>query len=458
MSVAILFTGIFAIHRAWDAKDNNPSVAIRGWAAWNYSGYEEKAAWPQFSAVMTGMEQVADTYGPGRALWEPSSGSPDPINSYGTSLALELLPLFTHGKIGSMEGIYFESSATTSYHFLMVSDCSEHPSNPVRGLIYGTPEKDFDLCVSHMQNLGVRYFMPWSPEVQKLADKNPNLKLVKVIPQTPPLAAPSPDKQLKQWNVYEVAGSDLVTGMEQEPVVLTNLDKTKYSDCWGQPWTDTSSSEAELNKWECAVAPWWNSRQLQKIPFAQSGPSSWTRVKESDLKTAQPKNIENPAQVTNVTRSVDKISFDVSDDSIGKPVVVRESFYPNWQVTGAKGPYRLAPNTMVVIPTSKHVTLNYGLTAMDWLGRAVTIAGVVGLALLALWTGATRYAAGARTPAGNGDDPENGGPEASDAEGDGGSDDEEDVDGPAPDDGPEGGPDDPGGAPPDRKESAPALP
>ena len=61
----------------------------------------------------------------------------DPINSYGTSLALELLPYFTEGRIGSMEGIYFESSATTSYHFLTVAECPKHPSNPVRGLEYG---------------------------------------------------------------------------------------------------------------------------------------------------------------------------------------------------------------------------------------------------------------------------------------------------------------------------------
>ena len=64
-----------------------------GWAAWNYSGYEKKPTWPQFDAVLTGMEQVADQHGDGRALWEPSSGDPDAINSYGTSLALELLPI-----------------------------------------------------------------------------------------------------------------------------------------------------------------------------------------------------------------------------------------------------------------------------------------------------------------------------------------------------------------------------
>ena len=396
MTVLIAIGAVYAIHRGWDAKDDNSAIQIRGWAAWNYSGYQNKTTWPQFDAVLTGMQQVADQYGPGRALWEPSSGDPDAINSYGTSLALELLPMFTNGKVDSMEGIYFESSATTSYHFLMVAECSEHPSDPVRGLVYGTPEKDFDLCVKHMQMLGVKYFMTWTPEVQRLASANPNLTLVKNIPQNPPIAAPAPDKELNDWKVYKVAGSDLVVPMTTEPVVATHLDKTKYSDCWSQPWTDPSTSEPKLSKWECAVAPWWVDRNLLKIPFAQSGPSSWTRVPRADLASAQPRTITDPPTISNIQNSASKISFDTSE--IGKPVEVRESYYPNWQAKGAKGPYRLAPNMMVVIPTSTHVELTYGFTRVDYVARAITVAGVVGLVLLALWSGARFYAAGVGEP------------------------------------------------------------
>src|SRR5438067_2339813 len=38
---------------------------------------------------------------PGRALWEPSSA----IDHYGTTLALELLPHFTHGRIAPLQGL-----------------------------------------------------------------------------------------------------------------------------------------------------------------------------------------------------------------------------------------------------------------------------------------------------------------------------------------------------------------
>ena len=83
---------------------------------------------------------------------------------------------------------------------------------------------------------------------------------------------------------------------------------------------------------------------------------------------------------------------------------MKESYFPNWHVTGAKGPYRLAPNLMVVVPTSKHVELTYGLTAADWAGRVITVAGAVGLVLLGLWTGARRFAADRRRPDATADD------------------------------------------------------
>ena len=36
----------------------------------------------------------------------------------------------------SMEGLYFDSSITTPFHFISVSGLSEKPSNPVGGLRY----------------------------------------------------------------------------------------------------------------------------------------------------------------------------------------------------------------------------------------------------------------------------------------------------------------------------------
>ncbi len=143
---------------------------------------------------------------------------------------------------------------------------------------------------------------------------------------------------------------------------------------------------------------------------------------------------------------------------------MKESYFPNWHVTGAQGPYRLAPNMMVVVPTSTHVSLTYGLTSADWVGRAITVAGAVGLVLLGLWTGARRFAAGnddavqpEETEGGAGDtEGQNGGDTGNDTGGDGAQEswwrgDVSDDDEP-----PDGLPD--GDEPPDRKEPEPALP
>ena len=115
-----------------------PDIAIQSVGPrWNYSGYEKKPSWPEYSRdlrqTMGTLPPTATARCGSRRRW-----TADPINNYGTSLALELLPYCTNGRIGSMEGLYFESSATTSFHFLTVSELAAHPSNPVRGLVYGS--------------------------------------------------------------------------------------------------------------------------------------------------------------------------------------------------------------------------------------------------------------------------------------------------------------------------------
>ena len=73
--------------------------------------------------------------------------------------------------------------------------------------------------------------------MQKLAAASPELTLVKTIPQNPSISASAPEKQLKNWKVYEVANSDLVVGLDHEPVVLTSLPSDlKYSKCWCEAW------------------------------------------------------------------------------------------------------------------------------------------------------------------------------------------------------------------------------
>jgi len=88
----------------------------------------------------------------------------------------------------------------------------------------------------------------------------------------------------------------------------------------------------------------------------------------------------DPVTVSNVDIEQQSVSFDV--DQVGVPVLVRVSYFPTWKVEGAEGPYRVAPNFMVVIPTENQVTLTYSKTPLDWFFYSLTL---FGLALCFYW-------------------------------------------------------------------------
>ena len=338
---------------------------VSGWAKWNYEGYEAKPAYPEYREIIDTMAALP----PGRALWEPSGD----IDKYGTTLALELLPYWTDGRIGSMEGLYFESAATTDYHFLTVSELSIHPSNPVRGLAYGT-SADFDRGVRHLRMLGVRYYMAQTDEMKAKADAHDGLSLVAEIPDSdgaPPTG----------WKVYEVSDAPLVEGLEVEPVVV-EAEAGTTSECFDQAAPPAGQHDPDLAAWECAAAPWWMDGSLLDRPFASGGPDEWPRAAQDDLDAAEPDPLP-PVKVTDISERPDRVRFRV--DRTGVPVVVKVSYFPNWEVSGAEGPWRLSPNLMVVLPTGEEVTFTYGLTGADWAGRIGTLAGMAGLLLLARW-------------------------------------------------------------------------
>ena len=89
---------------------------------------------------------------------------------------------------------------------------------------------------------------------------------------------------------------------------------------------------------------------------AAGGPAGWARVPATD--TRPPAVPEPTTVVSDVAQTDSSVSFHV--DRVGTPVEVKVSYFPNWQATGADGPWRVAPNLMVVVPTSHDVTLDYG--------------------------------------------------------------------------------------------------
>jgi hypothetical protein len=328
------------------------SSFIPSWARWNFSGYERKDSYPEFREVISTMDEVGEAEGCGRAMWEYE---PE-LNRFGTPMALMLLPYFTDGCIGSMEGLFFESSASVPYHFLNQSELSRTPSRAMRDL----PYRDLDVSkgVEHLQLLGVKYYLAISPEAQAQAGFNPDLSL---IATTSASQVNYPDgTKPRSWQVYEVADSELVAPLSFEPVVVEHGVRSKSG-------------------WLAAAVAWYQDRGRWDIPLADEGPEEWARI--ADASKSAPPTAVRRAEVTGIRAGDDRISFDV--DRPGTPVLVRASYFPNWKATGADGPWRVTPNLMVVVPTEKHVELHYGWTGLDLGAWLLTLLGVVGIAWVA---------------------------------------------------------------------------
>ncbi len=334
------------------------------WPRYNFSGYEQKGAYGEYRALVNTMAGLGDDpqNGCGRALWENNGEN----GKYGTTMALMLLPHWTDGCIASMEGLFFEASGTTPYHFVTAAAMSQKSSDPVRELRY--TDNDAAVGVPYLQTLGVKYVMVFTEAAKAQADLQPELTLL---------------KESGPWNVYSVAGSDLVVPLKVQPVVVNSRGG------------DPRERNLELGM------SWFQHRDEWAAMPADDGPAEWQRInvavdatRDDGLAPGEPGrkvDIVQPVEpiqvvdlpdvnVSNVHLGEQDMSFTV--DRIGVPVLVKMSYFPNWKVSGADGPYRIAPNLMVVVPTSSNVRLTYGRSNLDIAAYAMTL---LGIGMLVVW-------------------------------------------------------------------------
>jgi hypothetical protein len=213
--------------------------------------------------------------------------------------------------------------------------------------------------------------MAISTSAQQQADAEPDLEL---IATTSDFSATVNENgtagvQTRGWKIYLVKHSAMVEPLTNYPAVMTKVPKG------GREWQNAAE--------DAYLAP------NHDVLYAASGPKSWPRV-AGPIDKPPTKRVLGTSKVSHIRATDDRISFDVS--KTGVPVVVKASYFPNWQASGAQGPWRVTPNEMVVIPTSTHVSLHYGWTPVDWFGNFATLLGLLGL--IVLWR---------RSPRGDGD-------------------------------------------------------
>jgi len=300
---------------------------VPGWVYWNYSGYEGKQDFPQYEALL----QDVDGLPPGRVMWEINSDQ----NRFGTPMALMLIPYWSDDH-QSMEGVLFESSLTTPFHFLNASEVSNASSNAVRGLDYRG--MNFERALPHLAMYGIQSYVSFTPEAREAA----------IAAGLEQVAAPEP------WTVFDLPDSSLVDIATYQPVVYGGDDS--FLDASLAYYDDVE----HLDRWMVA-----------------SGPEAWPTVEDQADRLLAANRLAASGAVSDVEVDDHRISFHTT--AVGVPHLVKVSYFPNWVADGADGPYRATPSLMVVVPASEDVVLEFHTTWVENVGMVLT---VIGLALI----------------------------------------------------------------------------
>jgi hypothetical protein len=297
------------------------------WAQWNYTGYEGKPAYSEYRGVL----ELVDTLPPGRIMWEANNE----MNRYGTPMALMLFPYWSEGH-PSMEGLLFESSLTTPFHFLNAAEVSQRPSNPVGGLRYHT--MDFSRAVPHLALYDVAYYVSYTEQGADAASAYG----LDLLGESPP------------FKVFALPESELVDVASYQPAV------------WDGPG---SFRDASLE--------WYDDVGVLDRWVVAAGPADWPRIEAIDS-VGSTARLASTGAVSDIVVEPQRVSFHTT--AVGVPHLVKVSYFPNWRATNADGPYLATPSLMVVVPTDEDVTLEFGNTWAETGGLALTGAALLGLA------------------------------------------------------------------------------
>jgi hypothetical protein len=317
--IAVMVVGIGSTKQL----KGKPTTFVDNWIEWNYSGYESKASYPQLGNLFDAMRRLPA----GRIFWEASPQ----YGRFGTNDTLMTLPYFTGHP--TMEGVHYESSLSTPFHFVLVSETADHPFNPIPTL----PYQQFDLRrgIEHMRLFDVRYYVTWSDRARKAALGLRQFRHV---------------RDIGHFSIFELPAAQVVIP-RYEPVVLKGGD-----------WTQENLK-------------WFTTRGDLDVPLVDDGPSSWARV-DSHGPNLPHIALKDGGTEIQAKMGDDEIRF--TTQAIGEPHWIRTSYFPNWRAEGAIGPFLASPSLMMVIPTQSHVVLRYERTWAEWSGLVMTI-GALGL-------------------------------------------------------------------------------
>lgn len=299
---------------------------VKNWITSNYTGFEKKPLWPDFSETnrfLKGSPQHP------RVVYEHSMLH----NRTGSVRAFESLPLFA-GR-STLEGVYIQASLCVPFIFYLQSEISQNASNPIPDYNYSR----FNLrrAVEHFQLFNVRHFIASEERTKAAAMNFPGFRL---------------RHRAGPYDVFEyLPNSDrYVEALEHKPVLCTSDDWRKISYRWFRlgdlsvhmvfkPTIDAQDRKRFI------IADLSDIRRLPSVPLETHAPAG---------------------------EIIEQEEIRIEGAPVGKPLLIKVSYHPNWKVEGADRIYLASPAFMLVYPTASRVRLYYGRTWPDYAGALIT--------------------------------------------------------------------------------------
>ncbi|MEW6328500.1 MAG: 6-pyruvoyl-tetrahydropterin synthase-related protein [Candidatus Micrarchaeota archaeon] len=284
---------------------------------WNYSGLESKPGWGELSGMYSFFADIKDD---ARIAYEPS-----PLqNRFGSILVFQLLPYFA--KKNTLEGLYTEGSPTSPFVIFTQNEIADECYRRLSA--YDWCAFDLDSATKHLELFNARYIIAVSKRLKETLSRH------------------SEWQSLKKIGAYEIYGR---VGGKPGYVVVPEYEPRFMN----------------TNDWKAVSFEWFRNNEKVPIVFADA---------VSD-QTEQGSRTHGEDCAINETVFEEEVVFDTN--CVGKPHLVKISYHPNWMVEGADRVYLATPSFMLVYPRQSHVRLFFGRTWGDYLGIAITIAGVL---------------------------------------------------------------------------------
>jgi hypothetical protein len=246
-----------------------------------------------------------------------------------------------------------EASFTAPFHFINQAELSKEASDAIIGIDY--PSLNVANGITHLQLMNIEYFLTCTDEVTTATKADPRAQLLATF---------------GDYNIFRISGTTGYAEVMQNQPVKLNVPQAQ--------WTNL-------------VVKWYENMNDLKTPIiwdngdpALKNITSITAA-EADNPPQVPYDGADTGRVVSEKLDNEKFTFDVNQAAIGKPVWIKISYFPNWHVSGAAGPFLGSPSFMVVIPTQTHVVLTYGRTWANTVGQTFEVIGWLILVGLSVW-------------------------------------------------------------------------